>query len=123
VTVDGNWQLVVSTPMGERRATLSLKSEGDTLTGIENVTGSAFDDVLVGSTLANILAGGGGNDTLTGGAGADIFVFDTRFGRDTITDFGTGEGDVVQFDPQMFADFNAVLAASGDKGRPVRRRW
>ena len=28
MTADGNWNLVVSTPMGERQATLSVKTEG-----------------------------------------------------------------------------------------------
>ena len=34
--------------------------------------------------------GGVGNDTLTGGAGNDIFQINSGFGRDLITDFGTG---------------------------------
>ena len=53
----------------------------DTLTSIENVTGSAFDDTLGGSALDNSLVGlagadhiygNGGNDSLTGGAGNDV---------------------------------------------------
>ena len=28
MTADGNWNLAVSTPMGERQATLSVKTEG-----------------------------------------------------------------------------------------------
>ncbi len=44
---------------------------GDTLTGIENVTGSAFDDTLTGDSSANVLDGGAGNDLLDGGAGND----------------------------------------------------
>jgi Ca2+-binding RTX toxin-like protein len=44
---------------------------GDTLTGIENVTGSAFDDTLTGDSGANVLDGGAGNDLLDGGAGND----------------------------------------------------
>jgi Ca2+-binding RTX toxin-like protein len=44
----------------------------DTLTGIENLTGSGFDDVLTGNALANVLSGLGGDDLLEGGLGADI---------------------------------------------------
>ena len=33
MAVDGNWNLVMTTPMGDRSATLSLKSAGGTLTG------------------------------------------------------------------------------------------
>ena len=44
---------------------------GDTLSGIENLTGSALSDSLTGDGLDNELAGGAGNDTLTGAAGSD----------------------------------------------------
>ncbi|MFO1008226.1 MAG: calcium-binding protein [Planctomycetaceae bacterium] len=44
----------------------------DTLSSIENVTGSDFDDSLTGDSLANELIGGKGNDTLVGRDGADI---------------------------------------------------
>lgn len=47
---------------------------GDTLTGIEVLSGSAFDDLLTGNTGANTLSGGSGNDTLAGGAGADSLI-------------------------------------------------
>ncbi len=43
----------------------------DTLSGIENVTGTAHADTLTGDGNANILRGGGGIDTLNGGGGAD----------------------------------------------------
>ncbi|WP_417520096.1 Ig-like domain-containing protein, partial [Minwuia sp.] len=43
----------------------------DTLTGIENVIGTVFKDVLIGGFDDNELAGLGGNDTLSGLAGND----------------------------------------------------
>ncbi|WP_434623080.1 tandem-95 repeat protein [Azospirillum sp. B2RO_4] len=43
----------------------------DVLRNLENVTGSAFDDVITGNSGGNVLLGGGGNDTITGGAGRD----------------------------------------------------
>jgi Ca2+-binding RTX toxin-like protein len=43
----------------------------DTLTGIENLTGSGFNDTLTGDTGNNVLTGGAGNDILTGGLGND----------------------------------------------------
>jgi Ca2+-binding RTX toxin-like protein len=46
----------------------------DTLTGIENVTGSRFNDDITGDGSANRLDGGAGDDTLDGGAGADVLV-------------------------------------------------
>ncbi|KQW79799.1 beta strand repeat-containing protein [Brevundimonas sp. Root1279] len=44
----------------------------DTLTGIENLTGSAFNDILIGATGGNVLSGGGGADTLIGLDGNDV---------------------------------------------------
>ena len=43
----------------------------DTLTNVENVTGSAFADTLTGDDNANVLRGNGGIDTMNGGAGND----------------------------------------------------
>ena len=47
---------------------------GDVLTSIENVTGTAFADVLGGDGLANSLLGGAGNDMLDGRAGNDTLA-------------------------------------------------
>nr|NKE48777.1 hypothetical protein [Falsiroseomonas frigidaquae] len=61
-------------------------AEGDILSNIENVTGSAHDDSLTGDAGANLLMGGAGNDTLVGGAGAD--TLDGGEGYDT-ADYAT----------------------------------
>ena len=53
----------------------------DTLINVENLTGSAFDDVLTGNAAANVLTGGAGNDTLDGAGGADVMTGGT--GDDT----------------------------------------
>jgi Ca2+-binding RTX toxin-like protein len=44
---------------------------GDTLTGIENLTGSDVNDSLTGDDNSNVLDGGNGDDTLAAGAGND----------------------------------------------------
>jgi Ca2+-binding RTX toxin-like protein len=49
-------------------------AEGDTLTNIEWLRGSYFDDILIGDGGANTLSGLGGRDTLNGGAGSDRLV-------------------------------------------------
>jgi len=56
-------------------------AQGDSLSGIENLTGSDHADTLTGDGGANVLRGGAGDDTLTGGAGAD--VLDGGAGLDT----------------------------------------
>ena len=46
-------------------------AQGDILTSIENIFGSAFNDRITGDSGSNLLAGGAGADTLIGGAGFD----------------------------------------------------
>ncbi|WP_309737102.1 cadherin domain-containing protein [Sphingomonas sp. SORGH_AS_0742] len=58
-------------------------ASGDVLTGIENLTGSALDDMLTGNSGNNVLRGGAGNDTLVGLGGDD--TIDGGDGTDTIT--------------------------------------
>ena len=43
MAVDGNWNLTMSTPMGDRQATLSLKSAGSTLTGTQGAEGNTAE--------------------------------------------------------------------------------
>jgi len=61
----------------------------DTLSGIEDVSGSDFDDSLTGSSGANVIYGEDGNDKMSGGAGnADgADSFDGGGGIDTV-DYG-----------------------------------
>ncbi|MGH6697285.1 beta strand repeat-containing protein [Sphingopyxis sp.] len=47
-------------------------AQGDGLSGIEAVVGSAFADTLTGDANANRIDGDAGNDMLDGGAGADV---------------------------------------------------
>jgi len=75
---------------------------GDTLSGIENLSGSRLlPTTLTGDAGANVLDGGAGNDILTGGAGrrhagpaeqGTIFFRGSRtgLGADRITDFAGG---------------------------------
>jgi Ca2+-binding RTX toxin-like protein len=60
------------------------------LSGIENVNGSAFDDRITGNAAANFLFGYLGNDTLDGGDGADRL--DGDLGNDT---YIVTAGDVI----------------------------
>ena len=55
----------------------------DTLAGIENITGSNFNDSLTGDTGNNVIFAQGGNDLLVGGLGNDIL--DGGAGNDDAT--------------------------------------
>jgi Ca2+-binding RTX toxin-like protein len=68
-------------------------AEGDTLAGIENLTGSAHADTLLGDAQANVLAGEGGEDILWGGGGADVLHGGGR--RDTAVYLDSAAGVVV----------------------------
>ena len=56
-------------------------AQGDTLTRIQNLTGSIHDDNLTGDANANTLNGNNGNDNLSGGTGSD--ALDGGPGTDT----------------------------------------
>ena len=57
-------------------------AEDDILRSIENLTGSAFDDMLTGDHERNFLFGAGGDDTIMGNGGDDYIL--AGFGTDTI---------------------------------------
>ena len=71
-------------------------AEGDTLVNIERVTGSSYDDILVGDDNNNVLIGRDGNDVLSGGAGNDVLNGgngdDTLIGGEGRDTFVSGEG-------------------------------
>src|SRR6185503_11225342 len=55
----------------------------DTLSGFENITGSAFNDTLTGNAGDNVISGGTGDDILIGGGGND--TLDGGDGSDTVS--------------------------------------
>ncbi|MCX7227742.1 MAG: calcium-binding protein [Burkholderiales bacterium] len=55
---------------------------GDILSNVENILGSALNDVLSGNSGVNIITGGAGNDTIEGRGGAD--TLDGGVGTDTV---------------------------------------
>lgn len=89
--------------------------EGDTLTGIEIIIGSAFDDTLTGYTLNDVLRGGDGVDALVGQLGDDTLV--GGVGGDTLNG-GSGLRDVADYSASAIAvDVgvdNAAVNLGGD---------
>jgi len=89
-------------------------AEGDTLSGIENLAGSAHDDTLTGDGGANKIEGGAGDDRLAGGDGSDSFIFSGEWGQDVIRDFG--EGDQIVLDAEAYAQLEIALANATEHG-------
>ena len=60
----------------------------DTLASVENVVGSAFNDVLIGSASVNTLSGGDGIDRLDGRGGDDVMIGGDGNDIYTVSDVG-----------------------------------
>ena len=74
-------------------------AQGDTLSGIENIIGSALADVLTGDSGANTLVGGLGADVLNGGAGTDTADYSSSAAGVTVSlETGSGAGGDAQGD-------------------------
>ncbi|MGI8524841.1 MAG: beta strand repeat-containing protein [Pseudolabrys sp.] len=120
-------------------ATVGGAAAGDIITGVENITGTGFNDTLTGNGVSNVLVGGAGNDnlkglggndtlegssnddTLAGGVGNDIL--DGGAGVDLANYFAsaagvtvnlTQQGTYVGNDPAMGRNNNATAQHGGD---------
>jgi Ca2+-binding RTX toxin-like protein len=92
-----------------RAAQTGGQAEGDSLTGIENIISSNFNDTLTGDANHNLLDGGAGDDTLIAGAGNDTLIGGA--GADSM-DGGTGT-DVVDYSGSAsWVEVNLTLATA-----------
>jgi Ca2+-binding RTX toxin-like protein len=98
----------VTVNLGLTGAQNTVNAGTDTLTSIENLTGSAYADTLTGNGGDNVLNGGAGNDnlnglagndTLLGGAGNDVLTggsgADTLIGGTGNDTYWVGGGDTL----------------------------
>ena len=88
---------------------------GDTLTSVENITGSRHNDTLTGDGNANVLIGASGDDALTGGAGND--QLNGGAGADTI-DGGAGK-DTVSYSGASAAVVADLATSGNNQGEAV----
>ncbi len=122
---------------GAGNDTIGGNSGNDTIyggAGADKINGHAGNDALYGDGGSDTLSGGGGNDRLDGGAGndtlngdigsdrlngggADTFVFKSGYGRDTISDFISGE-DKIDLSGTSATDFGS-LSMTQNKGMVV----
>lgn len=123
VTVDLNLQ-------GSAQDTVAAGS--DTLTGIENLVGSALNDTLTGDGNNNVIEGGLGDDILVGGGGIDTVSYagatsavtvnltsqgsaqNTGAGSDTLSGFENLEGSAFNDILTGDANANTIWGGAGD---------
>ena len=66
---------------------------------VQQVTGSRYDDTIIGSNGNNVLKGGLGNDYLEGGNGVDVYLIKEEEGLDRIDNYATDdEEDTIVFE-------------------------
>jgi Ca2+-binding RTX toxin-like protein len=98
----------VTVTLASAVAQATVGSGSDTLVGMENLTGTSFNDTLTGSTAANVIDGGAGADSMSGGDGNDTYVVDNA--GDVVTD--TSGTDLVLSHLAAY-----TLAANVEQGR------
>ncbi|KAF0162758.1 MAG: Hemolysin-type calcium-binding domain-containing protein [Rhodocyclaceae bacterium] len=127
----GSWQGDAYAQVWANQATDGWGGTDFFFPDIEDVRGTIYNDVIVGSADNNVFDAQSGNDSLTGGAGADYFVFNTTLNAatnvDTIIDFeiasdqlrfdnGTGVYTAIgidgAFDPAAFYSANGATTAN-----------
>ena len=98
-------------------------AQGDILSNIENILGSAYNDTLTGDSAANIIEGGLGTDTINGGGGIDTLSYATSANGITVNLLlttaqiggGDGLGDIISnIENVTGSAFNDII--TGDNG-------
>jgi Ca2+-binding RTX toxin-like protein len=88
------------------------EAQGDILSNIEEVSGSAFGDTIIGKSGNERFFGNGGNDRLDGGLGADTLVGGA--GSDTFV-FVLGQSGQTATTLDFISDYAKGLVGTGDK--------
>ncbi|WP_439150703.1 calcium-binding protein [Sulfitobacter sp.] len=134
-TADYSWSSSpASVNLGTNAYQRTTARSTDSLIGIENVRGTAFNDRITGNNLNNALEGGVGNDVLSGMGGNDVLIggagVDTLLGGsgndmlyadedDALLDGGTGfdmvivAGDFNDSGDRQFKDVEEIRLGDG----------
>ncbi len=83
----------------------------DTLSGIEALVGSAFNDRLTGDSGDNVIDGGAGNDLLTGGGGSDTASYASAAAAVTVSLGTANSQNTVGAGVDTLAGFANVLGS------------
>ena len=93
----------------------------DTISGFENLIGSAFNDILTGDGAANIIEGGNSNDTMNAAGGTDTLTYASSAGGVTVSlaitaaqnTIGAGTDTISNFENIIGSSFADVLTGDG----------
>jgi hypothetical protein len=113
---------VVADSTGNWSSTTGVSPSSSIQTFTAHSTDKAGNDVVAS---CDAMIGTRGGDTITstvnadlmrGGRGADVFVFNSAFGKDVITDFNAGgrSHDTLKFSKALFASTSDVLSHAAD---------
>ena len=116
-------EIQLGTSYGNGRYTL-YQGSGDEILGgliVLGYTGSAEEDVIIGTAQANTIKGEGGNDILYGNAGADTYIFSVGDGTDAIIEQVESAGTSIislRFEGSQYeaVDFTAASALFAKDG-------
>lgn len=114
--------------------TVTGAAGNDTLSGIEDVIGSAFADRLVGNDDDNRLDGGAGDDVIDGGEGRDTarflvrradatIAYDAASGELRVTAPGLGIDRLRNVELLQFTDADVATAPYVDRTAPAVAQW
>jgi hypothetical protein len=110
---DGNGGTIVYDP--PTGAATQTTTDSATVDNGASESGSSVISPAAASPSGTIIMASSADQTLTGMGSNDTFVFAPAFGNATITNFQPTT-DVIQIDHSVFADVQALLAASQDDG-------
>ena len=100
---------VTATVAADGTGTASYGGVNETFVGIENLTGSANNDILIATgAAANVLRGEGGNDVLAGGGGTDIIDGGDGIDTNSFEGIGLGVTAVINNDGSGTASYGPV---------------
>lgn len=101
---------VTATVNADGTGTAAYGGVSETFTGIENLTGSAQDDVLTATGAAsNVLIGGDGDDILAGGGGLDVIDGGDGVDTNSFAGIGLGVTATINNDGTGTASYGSVL--------------
>lgn len=112
----------VTVNLGSGAAQNTVGAGTDTLLEIENLIGSAFDDMLIGDSADNVIVGGLGNDIMSGGTGTDLLDYAGAISGITVDlsnaaqqdTFGAGLDTISGFENLIGSAFNDTLTGDAN---------